>query len=94
MLGAGTVALPNLTTLQLDDAASLAALRRAGYRIAPPARLVCHWSPYLRPGVFPLYRAVLDGALGLGQLRALLPEQGAPRWSRLTGRRGATPLGA
>ncbi|KUF12213.1 alpha/beta fold hydrolase [Pseudoponticoccus marisrubri] len=83
MLGLGALRLPNLVTLQLDDAESLHRLRAAGFAVAPPMRRICHWSPYLRPGVFPLYRAVLSGALPLPRLRALLPDAPQPRWSRL-----------
>ncbi|WP_417207139.1 alpha/beta hydrolase [Antarctobacter sp.] len=83
MLGHGGLRHPRMVTLQLDDAQSLAALRRAGFPIAAPERLICHWSPYLRDGVFPLYRAVLTGEMPLDRLRALLPAQCAPRWSRL-----------
>ncbi len=94
MLGHGNPALPNLVTLQLDDAASLEALRTAGFPIAEPQRLVCHWSPYLRAGVFPLYTAFLSNTLPLGRLRALLPEAGTPRWSRILPRLPLrTPLG-
>ena len=49
----------NWLTLPLDDAATLSALRRLGHDIAPPQRRVCHWSTYLRPGVFPFYTALL-----------------------------------
>lgn len=83
MLGHGGVDLPQMVTLQLDDKQSLAALRRLGFPIAPPERLICHWSPYLREGVFPLYRAILSGTLPLDDLRAVLPTACAPRWSRL-----------
>ncbi|MFZ7090054.1 alpha/beta hydrolase [Primorskyibacter sp. 2E233] len=83
MLGHGGLIHGNLTTLELDDPASLRALRRAGFPIAQPMRRVCHWSPYLRPGVFPLYRALLRGSLQMGNLRALLPLDRSPRWSRL-----------
>lgn len=83
MLGHGKLDLPNVATLQLDHADTLKRLRAAGYPIAGPTRRVCHWSPYLRAGVFPLYRAVLSGALSIQQLRALLPEEPSPRWSRL-----------
>ena len=83
MIGHTALPLPNVATLQIDHAPSLAALRRAGYRVAPPLRRICHWSPYLRPGLFPLYRAFLDDRLPLRSLRALLPEDTAPRWSRL-----------
>lgn len=91
MLGHAAPRLPNLVTLQLDDATSLDALHDAGFPIAPPERRVCHWSPYLRPGVFPLYRAVLSGTLPFQNLKALLPEARSPRWSRLLARRVALP---
>lgn len=83
MLGLGGLRLPNMVTLQLDDPRSLEALETAGFPIAQPLRRVCHWSPYTREGVFPLYRRVLSGALPLSRLRALLPDEGTPRWSRL-----------
>lgn len=94
MLGHGRLRHPRLVTLQLDDPHSLAALRGAGYPVAPPDRLICHWSPYLRDGVFPLYRAVLDGRLPLSGLRSVLPEGVTPRWSRLRPRlpRAQAPL--
>ncbi len=74
---------PNWTDLQVDDSATLAALATLGYRIAAPTRRICHWSGYLRPGVFPLYRAIVTGALPLPLLRDHLPGRAAPRWSRL-----------
>ncbi|MHC0053215.1 alpha/beta hydrolase [Actibacterium sp. D379-3] len=70
---------PNWCDLQIDHADTLETLARLGHRIAPPARRVCHWSPYLRPGMFGLYRAFLDGSLPL----AALPRARSPRWSRL-----------
>ena len=73
----------NWLDLQLDQAASLAALARLGHALpAPPAR-ISHWSPYLRPGALGLYRAILDGSLPLERLRSALPERRDPRWSRL-----------
>ncbi len=82
MLGHGSITLPNIATLQLDDRRSLKALQKARFPIAHPQRRICHWSPYLRPGVFPLYRAFLNGDMPVGQLRALLPGDSEPRWSR------------
>ncbi len=83
MLGHGSLSLPNMVTLQLDDPQSLAALSRSGFPIAQPTARICHWSPYLRSGVFALYRAYLSGVMPQHQLRALLPVAPAPRWSRL-----------
>ncbi len=74
-VGAGLDAL-NWLDLRVDRPEVLAALATLGHRIGPPARSVCHWSGYLRPGVFPLYRAVLDGRLPMGVLRAALPATG------------------
>ncbi|MFW2542026.1 hypothetical protein ACN2XU_05245 [Primorskyibacter sp. 2E107] len=84
MLGFGALRHPGLVTVQLDDVQTLAALRRLGFPVAPPLRRVCHWSPYLRPGVFPLYRALLHDRLDWTQLRHGLPTQPAPRWSGLS----------
>lgn len=83
MLGLGNLHLRNLVTLQLDDPRSLRHLRHAGYPIADPTRRICHWSPYMRPGVFPLYRAFLSDTLPLSRLRVLVPRGCSPRWSRL-----------
>lgn len=76
-------ALPNWLDLQLDQRATLDALRGAGFRLKPQSLRVCHWSPYLRPGVFALYRALLGGALTPAALRAILPARRDARWSRL-----------
>jgi hypothetical protein len=64
---------PNWTELRIDDAATLAALASLGYHVAPPVRRICHWSGYLRPGLFPLYRAVLSGKLPIADMVAVLP---------------------
>lgn len=45
--------------LRIDDPATSAHLARLGFRIRLRWRPVCHWSGYLRPGMFALYRAVL-----------------------------------
>lgn len=83
MMGDGALSLPNLVTLQLDDCASRAALRGIGFPVAPSCRPVCHWSSYVRAGLFPLYRAFLKEEVTVSRLRAVLPQDCAPRWSRL-----------
>lgn len=75
--------LPNLRNILLDDPATLKALASLGFPIAPAERRICHWSPYLRSGVFPFYRAVLSEDLDLRLLDAALPPAPCPRWSRL-----------
>lgn len=59
-LAAGLAGAPGWCDLAIDRAATRAALARLGHRVAPPARRVCHWSGYLRAGLFPLYRRVLE----------------------------------
>jgi hypothetical protein len=66
----------NWTDLRIDDPDTLAALARLGHRVAPASRRICHWSGYLRPGLFGLYRAILSGALPLPDLRDALPAPG------------------
>ncbi len=66
---------PNWLDLPLDCPDTRAGLARLGHRVAAPALPVCHWSGYLRPGAFPLYRALLTDRdrLTLPRLRACLP---------------------
>ena len=59
--------------MAIDDAATRDALAAIGVAVAPPDRRICHWSVYLRPGLFDLYRPLLTGALPFARLRALLP---------------------
>ncbi len=87
--------LPNSLTLQLDDTETLAALRRMGFPIAAPTHRICHWSAYLRPGVFSFYQDLMrnEAELPLAYLKAHLPLQAQPRWSRLFARpRFSLPL--
>ncbi len=83
-VGAG-LALSHCVTAQIDHPAHLAGLAALGFPTAAANRRMCHWSAYLRPGLFALYRAFLDAdhRLSLAQLRAALPESPEPRWSRL-----------
>lgn len=78
MIGHRGLSGENGLTLRIDHAPSLAALRKAGYGIAPPTGRVCHWSPYLRPGLFRLYRALISEELDLPRLRSILHEEKAP----------------
>lgn len=84
-LGGRTVAAglsaPNWLDVALDRPATLAALARMGHRIAPPKVPVCHWSGYLRPGVFRFYRALLmqPHRTPLPALRGMLTPPPRPR---------------
>jgi pimeloyl-ACP methyl ester carboxylesterase len=73
-LGRGLAGHPNWLDLALAEPDALDALGRMGWRIRPPAVPVCHWSSYLRPGIFSLYRAILTQprATPLPLLRAQL----------------------
>ncbi len=85
-LGAGLDAADrNWLDIQIDDAPTLAALAAMGFPISNRMRRLCHWSPYLRDGVFDLYRALLrqPARLPLAALQARLPRTRSRRWSRL-----------
>lgn len=84
-LSHGMPQAPNTLTLQLDHRETLRVLRGAGFEIAPPGGRICHWSSYIRHGVFPLYRALIrqPDNLPLVRLRATLPKGCDPRWSRI-----------
>lgn len=71
------------TDLQIDREPTLDALRRLGFGIAPSDRRICHWSPYLRPGMFGLYQAFLRGEVSVKTLKSHQSEESCPRWSRL-----------
>lgn len=85
IMGSAPPDAPNLLTLHLDNPHLLDALKTRGLPIAPPQRRICHWSAYLRPGVFDLYRALLlqPQRHPFRALQAALPDQPPPRWSRL-----------
>ena len=59
-LSAGLPGVAGWTDLRVDCPGTLAALRRMGLPARAPDTRVCHWSTYLRPGLFRLYRAVCD----------------------------------
>jgi pimeloyl-ACP methyl ester carboxylesterase len=58
-LGRGLRGLGNWLDLPLDKTHTLLRLADMGFRIRPARVYVCHWSSYLRPGVFSLYKALL-----------------------------------
>lgn len=85
-LGAADLRLPQAVTLGIDEPDHLRAVAALGYPLAAPVRRVCHWSAYLRPGLFPLYRAFLfrPARLPLSLIaRALAPEPSPRRGPRL-----------
>jgi len=61
---------PRWLDLRIDNPSHLATLRGLGYRPANPSHPVCHWSSFLRPGLFPLYRDLL-GAEGAARFAEL-----------------------
>lgn len=78
-------AAPQWLDLQIDDGATLEALRRLGFPTDRRSFRLSHWTPYLRAGLFELYRTALchPWALPLNLLRRQLPARPEPRWSRL-----------
>jgi len=88
-IGDGLPGAPsNWLDLQIDDDATRDGLDRLGYPIGPASARVCHWSCYLRPGVFALYRDLLRDPrrLPLPLLAAHVPSATQPRWSRMLAR--------
>jgi len=80
-LGRGLEGRPGLVEMDIDDAATLAALAALGHPVAAPAARVCHWSGYLREGLFGLYGALIGGRLSDACLARALPapmRTGAP----------------
>ncbi|MBB1496957.1 alpha/beta fold hydrolase [Paracoccus sp. MC1862] len=75
----------NWLDLQIDDDSTLDGLRALGFPIARGASRACHWSPYLRRGLFDVWRAILctPAELPLASLARCRPEQPSRRWSRL-----------
>jgi len=85
-LGAGLLEPhPDWLDIQIDHTPTLVALADLGHRIPLPSRRICHWSGYLRPGLFGFYSDLIrkPEALPLTLLKATLPEGRDPRWSRL-----------
>lgn len=86
VLGAGLRDAPdNWLDLRIDADHTRAALARRGYRIPAPKLKVCHWSTYLRPGLFRLYADLVRRreTLAIADLRRAMAEAGPARSSRL-----------
>lgn len=62
----------NWFDLQIDDDANRFGLQRIGYPIAAPKARVCHWSGYVRHGLFALYRDILASRIDISTLRTCL----------------------
>lgn len=64
---------PQWVELSLSDPVAAQNLALRGLRLGPQRRPVCHWSGFLRPGVWPLYRRMLFApqTLPLATLRHL-----------------------
>jgi pimeloyl-ACP methyl ester carboxylesterase len=84
-IGLGLRDAPNWLDLQIDHPPVLERLATLGFALAPPRLRICHWSVYLRPGIFRLYRALVHerARLAMPVLREALNEPLQPRWSRL-----------
>ncbi len=69
-------ALHHWADIQIDAVGTRRTLSRMGFDIAPPERKICHWSPYLRRGVFDFYRSALRQPehVPLRRLRTQHPE--------------------
>jgi len=72
----------NWTDLRIDRPETLAALAARGFPLDPPHQRICHWSSYLRPGVFPIYHAVLTRRIAPATLRAPKPAAASLRGRR------------
>lgn len=67
---------PNWLDIRIDDPASRTALAAIGFAIPAPERRICHWSAYMREGMFDLHRALLrdPARTPLPGLAAALPD--------------------
>ncbi|APX11096.1 alpha/beta hydrolase [Tateyamaria omphalii] len=77
--------MPNAVNIQLDCTRTLTALTRFDGHIDQPRRRVCHWSGYTRAGALRFYARALRqaDAVPIDALQDALPNQAAPRWSRI-----------
>lgn len=72
----------NWLDLRIDHAPSRRALEAFGHRVADNSRRVCHWSGYLRDGVWPFYRDLLTrpDLTPMGMLAAHMAVPDRPDW--------------
>jgi len=84
---------PRWLDVQIDCPTTLDLLRDMGFVIGASDRRICHWSAYLRPGLFKFYSAFLrePARLPLALLACHLPDQTERRWSRLIPRARRIP---
>lgn len=66
----------NWLDIRIDDPDSRVILGAFGFAIPAPEARICHWSAYMRPGMFDLHRALLRTPedLPLARLAASLPD--------------------
>ena len=86
-LGRGLKVRDNWLNIELDNPATEAGLRRLGLPLSPRRARFSHWSVYLRPGTFRLYRALLHDRqrLTLALLRPAVDRPPLPRgWGLLS----------
>ena len=89
------LALENAVNIQIDSLSTLETLTDFAASIAPPARRICHWSGYTRPGALPFYARLMrmPEQTRLRDLQGALAARPQERWSRLTVvARGEPPL--
>ncbi|WP_068116314.1 alpha/beta fold hydrolase [Tropicimonas marinistellae] len=83
----------NWTDIDIDSRRTRNVLEEMGYPIAPSGKRICHWSVYLRPGLFPFYRAVLNREVPLALLRTRTTMEDGPTPGLRLPRLHASPFG-
>lgn len=84
-LGSGMSHLAeNWTDVNIDRRSTREMLAAQGFQIPASDKRVCHWSVYLRPGLFPFYRAIFYRRVAISALRT--PPEGADARHGFVGR--------
>ncbi|MEO9898401.1 MAG: alpha/beta hydrolase [Paracoccaceae bacterium] len=93
VMGLG-VTLPNVANLQLDCDQTLSLLANFGAKISASESRVCHWSGYTRPGAMEFFAQIMrcPEKSPMTVMKALLPKDTDPRWSRFGIKVGSKPL--